>query len=530
MWKVKEKPRGKKSKMRRAVDRTQNKTEKRRENIWNPKNLQKEVHAFGYDFYWKTYLIAILCMLLLFAAVGIFFRLEMVYIGIVAAVALLVLPILIRDMYRRMFEQRRFSDVTDYMEQMLYSFQKEHTVLRALQECYNAMPEGMMKHTVEKAIRYAQEGQAQTEAGALAEALQIIEKKYECEKLHMVHEVLVSAESRGGDVDGSIELLIEDIEVWKRQVYQLQSKKKDCHADCIASIIVAALMCGADMYIMEVVKGMVYAGDDISIFRLLAVQISSFVFLLFCVFTFYRSNRKLTGDWLIKDRSAEEGVLKSYQYVMEFNEVKESKKSRLFALVFLVAAVPCYIWLAKWAVIPCILIAAFMLVQHRFSYDMCRKDVKAALYMAFPEWMMDMALLLQTNNVQVAIQKSIPKAEKIMRGELLKLIERIKENPDDVQSYTTFCEKFDVPEIASCMKMLYAVSEAGSGNAKVQIENLVRHVQKFQERETEKKNEDISMKTRMICYYPIAATTCKMLVDMTAGTLLLFSVFQYGFS
>lgn len=529
MWKVKERPKGQNKKYRPA-DKKRSRAEKQWGSIWNPKNLQKEVHAFGYNFYWKTYLLMILCMLLLFAAVGIFFQLEPVYIGLIVAAALAVLPVLIRDMYRRMFEQKRFWDVTDYMEQVLYSFRKDHTVLKALQECYNAMPEGMMKHTVEKAVVYVQQGQAATEEGVLAEALHIIEEKYECDKLHTVHELLVSAENRGGDVDGSIDLLIEDIEVWKRQTYQLQSKKKDSHADCIASVIVAALLSGADMYIMNMVKEMVYAGEDVSIFGLLAVQLSSFVFLLVCLAAFYKSNRKLTGDWLKKDRSTEKNVLKSYQYVMEFDEARESRKSRIFALVFLVAAVPCYIWLSKWACIPCILIAAFMLMQHRLSYDMSCKDVKAALYMAFPEWMMDMALLLQTNNVQVAIQKSIPKAEKIMQGELIKMTERLRENPDDVQSYTVFCEKFDVPEIASGMKMLYAVSEAGSGNVKEQIGNLVRHIQKFQEREMAKKNESISMKARAVCYYPVVATTLKMLVDMTAGTLLLFSLFRYGFS
>lgn len=503
-----------------------NKKVKKHGSLLDPRNLQKEVHAFGYDFYWKTYLMTIFCVLLMLAAVGVFFRLKAVYIGIVSVVALLILPVLIRDMYRRMFEQRRFADVFDYMEQVLYSFRKEHKVLRALQEAYNAMPDGLMKNTVEEAIRYVERGQAETEDGLLAEALGLIEKRYECEKLHTVHELLISAESRGGDVEGSIELLLEDIEVWKRQVYQLQGCKKDSHTDCIASIIAAALFCGATMYVMNMVKEMMYSGDDINVFQMTIVQISSFAFLLFCLFTFYKSNRKLTGDWLIKDRTGDQNILKSYQYVIDYDEEKESRKSKLLAFPFLIAAVPCYIWLSKWAGIGCLIVAVFMFVQHRFNYDMFKKDVKTALYEAFPEWMMDMALLLQTNNVQVAIAKSISKAEKVLQKELELLLERIRENPDDVRSYTAFCEKFDVPEIASCMKMLYSISESGSGNAKKQIENLVQHVHKFQERETEKRNENISMKTRMICYYPIAATTCKMLVDMTAGTLLIFSLTQ----
>ena len=78
-----------------------------------------------------------------------------------------------------------------------------------------------------------------------------------------VHEFLAGAEERGGEIEQSIELLVEDIEVWKRQTYELQKNKKTHQTECILSIVVAALVCGADMYIMEKVKSMAYAGGDI---------------------------------------------------------------------------------------------------------------------------------------------------------------------------------------------------------------------------------------------------------------------------
>ena len=81
--------------------------------IWNPKNLQKEVHAFGYDFSFKTYLLTVLAVLLLIAVVGIFFKLQAVYVAAIVIAALLMLPVLIMDVYRRMYEQKRFSDVCD---------------------------------------------------------------------------------------------------------------------------------------------------------------------------------------------------------------------------------------------------------------------------------------------------------------------------------------------------------------------------------------------------------------------------------
>lgn len=497
--------------------------------IWNPKNLQKEVHAFGYNFSWKTYLLTLLCALLLIAVLGIFFQLHISYIGVIVVVMLVLLPVLIINMYRQMYEQKRFSDVSDYMEQLLYSFRKEKKVLRALREVYDTFADGMMKQSIGEAIEYIEAGRAQTEDGVLPEALQIIEKRYMCEKLHTVHELLVSAEERGGEAEHSIALLIEDIEVWKRQVYGLQKNKKVCHTDCILSIVAAALICGIDMYVMNEVKDMMNASADVSIFDMAAVQMTSFLFILLCFFTFYKSSRKLTEDWLRKNIENEAALLKSYEFVIHYDKDKELVRSVLLAIPFMIASVVCYFLVSPVVSVLCLGIGVFLLLQHEFSYKMNAKDVKNALYQAFPEWMMDMSLLLQTNNVQVAIAKSAPRAEKIMRNELEMLLERVRQNPGDVRSYTAFCETYDIPEITTCMKMLYSISESGAGDVQTQIENLVVHVHKLQEKEAELKNQNISFKMRSICFYPVAATSVKLLVDMTVGALLILQMFQMAF-
>ena len=498
-------------------------------NIWNPKNLQKEVHAFGYDFRWQTYLLTFICVLLLIGAVGIFFRLQSNYIVIISLLVLVMLPVLIVDMYKRMYEQKRFADVTDYMEQVLYGFRKNRKVLLALKECKDAMPEGMMKRTVVEAIEYLERGKAQTEKGALSEALDLIESAYQCEKIHTVHELLISAEERGGNAERSIELLLDNIDIWKRQIYMLQSNKKKSHMDNVFSIVVASLLCGLTMYIMNIVKGMVYVGTDVSVFNMTAVQVSSFVFVLMCLWTFYKSTKKLTDNWLEVDRSQEKTILRSYQYVKNYDEKKERNKSILMALPFLIVSVPCYIWLSKAGSIICILIAVFMLVQHRFSYNMSMKEVEKALYMAFPQWMMDIALLLQTSNVQVSIAESIPKAETVLLEELQELKRRVDERPGDVQSYTEFCKEFNIPEMVSCMKMLYSISESGTGNADTQIENLMKHIHQFQKIEADLRNENIAFNMKMIFFVPVASTSIKLLVDMAVGTLLIFQLFSQAF-
>ncbi len=500
--------------------------EKRPGSIWNPVNLQKEVHAFGYNFYWKTYFLTILCMLSLIIAVSVFFQLQVKYIFIVIAASFGLLPVLIMNMYKRMYEQKRFSDIVDYMEQILYSFEKEHKILKALKECKDALPDGRMKQAVNDAISYIESGGKKGEENLYGEALGIIEKRYFCSRLHMVHELLISAEERGGEMEKSANLMIEDIEVWKRQVYGLQKNKKAYHMDCVLSIIMAAFVCGLDMYIMNSVKDMTYTGEDVSIFGITAVQITSFIFMLLCLVTFYKSSKKLAEDWMEQIGKSKKMLKSSYEYVMGYDEGKERRKSLLFAIPLFFATIICYLKISKIFGTVFFVAGCFVILQHKFSYSMSKKEVEKALYKMFSSWMMDMALLLQTNNVQVSIAKSISRSGDILQEELNMLLKRITDNPEDVKAYLKFCEKFNIPEITTCMKMLYSISVSGTGNGGEQITNLIGHVHKMQEKEAELQNEDISFKMHMICAYPVVGTSGKLLVDMLMGTLLIFQLFQ----
>ena len=338
-----------------------------------------------------------------------------------------------------------------------------------------------------------------------------------------MHEVLVRAEERGGDVGTSIDLMVEDIEVWKRQVYELQKDKKVGHTDCIFSIVGAALTSGLAVYLMDQVKNTMGSDTVASIFTLLPVQLTSFVLILICLFTFAGSSRKLVQDWM--DGKKKKDVLHAYEYLMHYDAGKEGRKSILLSLPFLVIAIVCIAFDLPVAAVIFVVLTVFMLFQHKVNCSVYRSDVKNALYEALPEWMFDMALLLQYNNVQVSLAESVSHAEPILQPELTALVERIRKDPDEIQSYLQFFAGVDIPEIATCMKMLFSMSNDGTGNMQVLISNLVAHVNKLREKELELKNEKIVFQARIMVMYPVAATTVKLLIDMASGTVLLFQLF-----
>ena len=74
------------------------------------------------------------------------------------------------------------------------------------------------------------------------------------------------------------------------------------------------------------------------------------------------------------------------------------------------------------------------------------------------------------------------------------------------------------------MKMLHAISESGTGNAKVQIHNLVQRVQEMQNISDEIRNSSIAFKAKLLFSYPVMAATIKLLVDLSFGMLVMLEM------
>ena len=74
------------------------------------------------------------------------------------------------------------------------------------------------------------------------------------------------------------------------------------------------------------------------------------------------------------------------------------------------------------------------------------------------------------------------------------------------------------------MKMLYAISESGTGDAKAQIQNLLKQVQEMRNRTAERRNEQASFKVRMLYTYPVFGASIKLLGDLIVGMMFLFEM------
>ena len=181
---------------------------------------------------------------------------------------------------------------------------------------------------------------------------------------------------------------------------------------------------------------------------------------------------------------------------------------------------------AGWRIAGILLLLTGILIamQPRINYRIAERDVTAELYQALPRWLFEMVLLLQNNNVQMAIAKSAEHAPAVLGGELAGLCARMDERPDQLQTYTDFCKKFDLPEMLSCMKMLHAFSENGTGDIDVQMNHLIERVVLMQERADVLRSEERAFRMKLIFAYPVLAATGKLLADLTVGMALMMQV------
>lgn len=130
-----------------------------------------------------------------------------------------------RNYYKSLYEQRRFSDASKYVERMLYYFKAKGKVLDALNDVEKVFPEGRMKDCIGNAVRHIQDT---VDENAVKDALEIIEQEYSCRRIKRLHAFLLQIENDGGDMDMGVETLLRDPADLDRHKSDVSEAEKKC--------------------------------------------------------------------------------------------------------------------------------------------------------------------------------------------------------------------------------------------------------------------------------------------------------------
>ncbi len=488
------------------------KIKKEKFGLFYPGNLQRKIDSYGYSFSMGKYGAFLAAAVMVAIGCGMLFSLRWYLILPVVVACAVSLPFLILDGYKQMYEHMQFLDVSDYMEQILYSFRLNQKILLSLKDTRTLFHEGRMSEVLGEAICYIETGCYEKEL--YKEALEIIERAYPAKRLCKIHEYLRTVEGNGGACEEGIDLLIEDKAVWADNVMLLQEDKKAARMRAVFSILVTMML--------AVIFHMVYRSmpEQYTIIYHPVTQIVTMLYLIFNIGIFRKANRQIAKSWIEPEEEDEEKLLGYYRMICGFNGKKEALKSFVFAAVAFGIALLAF--LVEFPVVAAVAVAAGILLlnQHKIGYRIAYDKVVREINRVFPGWLMEMALLLQGNNVQVSIEKTIDHAPAVLRWDLQRLSDNLKRTPDAIEPYLEFLGMFELSAVLSSMKMLYAISESGNGDAQSQIRILVQRNSKMMDKAEKLSNEKSLAGINGIFYLPQVTVSLQTVANMVVFMLM----------
>lgn len=476
--------------------------------ILNPSNLQKKIDSYGYNFTIGKYLSSVLLSIAATLVFGWLFSLKWECMVVLAIVITMMLPSIILTGYKNMYEHKRFIDLSDYMEQILYSFKVHGKIVSALKDT-KTLFDGKMNTAIQEAYDYIEKGRTESKDGDLyREALGKIERQYPNEHLSTIHSYLQVVEKNGGDTDGAIDLLIQEKNTWADNVLLLQEDKKRSRTHVFVAIFIT-------MAVAATFHGVYSSMPNYNVVENPVVQVATTIYILMNIFIWQRSNKELSKSWIERERDKKaEHAVEYVKTLKEWDEKREQKKSFVMAAPFFVAIIPLLFFEKIYFGIAMLLVGIFMLNQHKLGYKVAYNVVAKEINIAFPKWLMELALLLQGNNVQNSIVLSEETAPEVLKNDIRELVVEIRKNPSSQEPYNNFLKEFQLSSVQSAMKMLYSITENGSGEMEKQVVALVERNGKLLDKAEKMENERKLASMKGLFMAPQLTVTFQVFVTM----------------
>ena len=285
----------------------------------------------------------------------------------------------------------------------------------------------------------------------------------------------------------SIELLLKDRQLWAERVEELQQKKKFTRVNIVLSMLIVTVLCLSIMYLPELVASNVTFAD---IGKIRFVQISAMAYLMLMLLLYVSVDRKMCVDWL-KD----ENLYTEEEARLRYEKLTSKDMS----------------WKAR-------------LRRHTLGYRALAKVYTKQLKLSMPVWVMRLALLLQTENVHVAIRESYDDAPPCLKPAIRKLISQIELEPNSEKPYDEFLCEFGLPEFEDVMSTLYSIQAGSGGDVQVEIRNIVDRATAMTDKAEKIKNEDKMAAMQSYVAIPGLIGAVKLMVDMSAFLISFLSV------
>ena len=441
--------------------------------------------------------------------VGIILLHLMLKLNVVVTLITFILAIVMIPVHRKLLQKQkayeeRFLQSSLYLDTILYAFLKEEKIEGAMRDVSRTLPEGRMREEVTQSLELLKMNHDDTTL--MEQCLKGIETEFTCKRIHDVHSFMVHVEYYGGEIEKPIKLLLEDKGRWERRIKDTITERKKKMTEIIMSVVMSIIICAVIVH-LPILDVDISTNWFLQGFTLLVLILDDWIVI--------RAQKFLAIDWIaLSNQENEEYYVKKMQEYRTYDVKKEKRLSYLLGTGGLILAG--YFFFIRYTLQGGIvlLLSVFLFNQHLIGQSLMKKTIIKEIKYAFPNWLLDLVLLLQSENVQVALRKSMAHVPGILQQELKDLLDRLEMEPESSQPYHLFLKDVYLPEVHSAMSALYAISIGNHWRGDRQIGELVDKNLELLVVAERGRLSDGASGMYLLFLAPVLTASFKLLIDM----------------
>lgn len=415
-------------------------------------------------------------ILLLILLIGIIYKLNIFAILLCLGCGLIFNIFFMKQEKIRHCYLNKFNDVVMYMEQLIYSFKKQPKIRMALEDAAKVCSQ-RIKEIIEETIINID---SKMESNIYEKSLKIIQHDYNCKRLRSLHDFLIKIEAHGGEYEEYINILLEDIKEWNDRTILFIKEVDRVKRNVLISIGSTLITCGFMAYLIPA---------EYKFTTHILYQVFSTVMIILMMLSYLLVVKKLNFDWIKEEPFLPDNLIIKYYILVE----KSSENLKQLKM------------------------------SERIMIKRVKKTLEKEISKSFPDWMREVAINLQNETVQSAIENSYQDAAFVLKRPIRKLLVDFEKYPVGIEPYDLFLREFDLPEIKSSMKMFYSINELGKHESSKQINSIIDRNNKLARQAEEMKNKDKIGAASMFTALPMLVGVVKIMVDMILMILVFTS-------
>ena len=209
-------------------------------------------------------------------------------------------------------------------------------------------------------------------------------------------------------------------------------------------------------------------------------QICSTIVILLMLFSYLLIVKKLNLDWIKEKQSLQDNMVVKYYILVEKAYYDKEKLS----------------------------------ITERLTYKKAKKTLENEIKKVFPDWIREVAINLQNETVQSAIENSYGNLPFVLKRPVRKLLIDFEQYPVGIEPYDNFLRELDLEDIKSSLKMFYSMNQLGKEQSEKQINSIIDRNNKLTRQSEEMKNNDKIGAATMFTAVPMTVGVVKIMIDM----------------